>query len=66
MTPQKSDYLVPPEQVDRLASLYKDFDKAFDRTRSRTAVDGALFLLAIVDELRQLRQLLEAREKART
>jgi len=53
--------LVTPEQVQELASIYTDFDKGFNRARSRTAVDGAVVLLAIVDELRQLRQAVEGR-----
>jgi len=57
--PMREQPLVPPEQVQELASIYTDFDKGFNRARSRTAVDGSLMLLAIVDELRQLRRLVE-------
>lgn len=56
--------LVPVEQVQELASIYVDFDRAFNRARSRTAVDGGLMLLAIVDELRQLRRVIEGQGRA--
>ncbi len=51
--------LVPDEQVESLGAVYRDFDKAFNRTRSRAAVDGGILLLAIVDELRRLRESLQ-------
>lgn len=53
------DKLIRPEHVDSLARVYVDFDRAFNRTHSRAAVDGGLLLLAIVDELRALRAAVE-------
>lgn len=53
--------IIPPEQVDALAPIYLDFDRAFRRTHSRAAVDGGVLLLAIVDELRRLRAAVERR-----
>lgn len=47
--------LVPEAQIEALRHIYSDFDKAFNRTRSRAAIDGSLLLLAIVDELRAIR-----------
>lgn len=54
--------LIAPDQVDALARVYTDFDRGFNRTHSRAAVDGGILLLALLDELRRLRQVLEARE----
>ncbi len=59
------DPIIPPEDIEALGRLYLDFDRAFNRTRSRAAVDGGLLLVAIVDELMRLREVLE-RETART
>ena len=46
--------LVSPEHIDALAGVYNDFDKAFNRTKSRAAIDGGLMLLAMVDRLDRL------------
>ena len=49
--------IVPVRQLEALARVYVDFDRAFNRTRSRAAADGGILLLGIIDELRQLREL---------
>ena len=56
--------IVSPEQISALANVYGDFDRAFNRTKSRAAVDGGILLLAIIDELRALRAAIEAQGKA--
>jgi hypothetical protein len=56
---EKTKPLVPPEQVDDLAQIYTDFDRGFRRTKSRTALDGGVMLLAILQELRSIKALLE-------
>lgn len=48
--------LIPQEQIDGIAKVYLDFDKAFNRTKSRVAIDGGILLLAILNELRLLRE----------
>lgn len=57
--------LVSQEQIDALAGTYTDFDKGFNRTKSRAAVDGGLMLLALLDELRALREAIEAQTSKR-
>lgn len=52
--------LIPPELVDEMAVVYRDADKAIRRTNSRPAVDGGRLLLALLDEARATRRLLEA------
>ena len=51
--------LTDQEEIDRLGCIYADFDKAFNRTHSRAAIDGGLMLLALLDELRAIRATLE-------
>lgn len=51
--------LIPQEQINGLVRVYLDFDKAFNRTKSRAAIDGGVLLLAILDELRLLREAVE-------
>ena len=55
--------LVSEEQIDALAGVYNDFDKGFNRTKSRAAIDGGLMLLALLDEMRRLRAAVEAQVK---
>ncbi len=57
--------MIPPEDLEALRRVYSDFDRAFNRTRSRAAVDGGILLLAIVDELMRLREVVES-QKDRT
>jgi len=54
---------VPLGQIEDLAAVHTDFDRAFNRTRSRAAVDGGVLLLALIDELRLLRAAVEAQTK---
>lgn len=49
------------EAVDQLRAIYVDFDRAFNRTRSRGAVDCGLLLVAIHDRLAEVAELLRAR-----
>lgn len=58
-------HLVPQEEIDRLAYCYGDFDRAFTRTKSRAAIDGGLLLLAILDELRSIREKLELQKESK-
>lgn len=51
--------LIDRQEIDRLSCIYSDFDKAFNRTKSRAAIDGGVLLLAILDELRLLREAVE-------
>lgn len=53
------EFLIPPETVDELAVLYRDPARAVKYTNSKPAVHGGQLLLALVDELRRTRQLLE-------
>ncbi len=51
--------IVLPKQIEALARVYNDFDRAFNRTQSRAAIDGGLLLLALLDELRGIRHSLQ-------
>jgi hypothetical protein len=51
---------IPDDEITRLGHIYSDFDKAFNRTKSRAAIDGGVLLLAIIDELRMLRETLQS------
>ncbi len=55
--------IVPARQLEALGRVYLDFDRAFNRTRSRAAADGGVLLLSIIDELRRMRQLMEKRHQ---
>lgn len=50
---------IPDEQIEALARTYTDFDKGFNRTKSRAAVDGGVLLLALLDELKAIRETLD-------
>ncbi len=59
--PKPEQPLVTSTQREGLAHVYLDFDRAFNRTQSRAAVDGGVMLLGIWDEIRALRHAIEAR-----
>jgi hypothetical protein len=61
---RRRESLVPEGAVEALGWIYRDHDVALSRTRSRPAVDGGILLLAIVDELRRLREAVEGKPEA--